>query len=400
MLASRRAILIPTMLVAAGTALSAVAAGPSLDVSPLISQADTPIHIRASGLQPGGLATISAVTRDGSGNHWRSSVTCKADAAGRVDLARCAPVHGSKSTYAIVDDMGLFWSMRQQDGDSTFFQFPAEPSAVYELALELHGKVVERMPIERRLMSDGVARVPLTKHDDGIVGTAFEPTWAPNARDPQSHARSGRYPAVIILGGSGGRHPWDALAALLASHGYETLSLAYYNGPGLPDDLVKTPIETVGKAIAWLEKRHGVDASRIAIVGHSRGSELALLSAAQFPEIKAAVALAGSPVAWPGINPHDYAHDVAAWTLGGKPVPTLSALKYFVEAYHAHKPPITAFEKALDNSRCGQNGVHPDRTHSWAGAFPGRRCGRDLAESAHGGNCNGLAQKPPSSVCR
>lgn len=187
MLASRRAILIPTMLVAAGTALSAVAAGPSLDVSPLISQADTPIHIRASGLQPGGLATISAVTRDGSGNHWRSSVTCKADAAGRVDLARCAPVHGSKSTYAIVDDMGLFWSMRQQDGDSTFFQFPAEPSAVYELALELHGKVVERMPIERRLMSDGVARVPLTKHDDGIVGTAFEPTWAPNARDPQSH---------------------------------------------------------------------------------------------------------------------------------------------------------------------------------------------------------------------
>lgn len=118
--ASRRAILIPTMLVAAGTALSAVAAGPSLDVSPLISQADAPVRIRASGLQPGALATISAVTRDGSGNHWRSSVTCKADAAGRVDLARCSPVHGSKSSYATVDDMGLFWSMRQQDGDATF----------------------------------------------------------------------------------------------------------------------------------------------------------------------------------------------------------------------------------------------------------------------------------------
>lgn len=326
----------------------------TLDVQPLVSRADAPVEIRATGLQPGTLATISATTRDSSGNIWRSAATCKADSAGTIDLARCKPTGVPASTYAKADPMGLFWSMRQQDGAPYFFQFPDTPDAAYILTLAVHGKIVQRVPIIRQLMADGVVRERLSASSDHVSGVVFEPAKS-------MHPQGATFPAVILLGGSGGGHPWDDLAALLASHGYVALSLAYYNGfaapdPPLPNDLVNIPVETVGRALAWLEKDPEVDTSRIAIVGHSRGSELALLSAVHYPAFKAVIVLAGSPVAWPGI---DYSRELPAWTFDGKAVPFLPAMSYFAKAYREHKPPITAFEQALDNRAAVQAAFIP-----------------------------------------
>lgn len=327
----------------------------SLEVQPLVSRADASVEIRATGLQAGALATLSATTRDSSGNLWRSAVTCKADSKGVIDLAQCIPVGGaSASTYSQADPMGLFWSMRQQDGAPFFFQFPDAPDAAYVLALAVNGRVVQRVPVIRQLMADNVVREKLSASSDGVSGVVFQPALPTHAKDAAGTSASKRFPAVILLGGSGGGHPWDDLAALLASHGYVALSLAYYNGfaspdPPLPNDLVNIPVETVGRALAWLEKDPEVDTGRIAILGHSRGSELALLSAVHYPAFKAVVVLAGSPVAWPGINPHDYSHDFPAWTFGKKPVSFLPSMSFFAKAYHEHKSPATAFEQALDN---------------------------------------------------
>lgn len=335
----------------------------SLDVQPLVSRADAPIEIRATGLQPGALATISATTRDSSGQLWRSAVTCKADSAGVVDLAQCTPVGGAPAnTYSKADPMGLFWSMRQQDGAPFFFQFPDAPDAAYVFTLAVNGKIVQRVPVIRQLMADDVVREKLSASSDGVSGVVFQPALPVRAKDAaRTHAR---FPAVILLGGSGGGHPWDDLAALLASHGYVTLSLAYYNGfappdPPLPNDLVNIPVDTVGRALAWLEKDPEVDTRRIAILGHSRGSELALLSAAHYPAFKAVVVLAGSPVAWPGINPHDYSHDFPAWTFDKRAVPFFPAEPYYAKAYREHKSMATAFEQALDNRAAVQAAFIP-----------------------------------------
>ncbi|HLI17342.1 MAG TPA: acyl-CoA thioesterase/bile acid-CoA:amino acid N-acyltransferase family protein [Rhodanobacteraceae bacterium] len=347
------------LLFSMSCALPALAA--SLDVQPLVSRADAQVEIRATGLQPGALATISATTRDSSGQLWRSAVTCKADSTGVVDLAQCTPVGTPASTYSKADPMGLFWSMRQQDGAPFFFQFPDAPDVAYVLTLAVNGKVIQRVPIIRQLMADDVVREKLSASSDGVSGVVFQPVLPAHAKHAAGTRVSKRFPAVILLGGSGGGHPWDDLAALLASHGYVTLSLAYYNGfaspdPPLPDDLVNIPVETVGRALAWLEKDPEVDTGRIAIVGHSRGSELALLSAVHYPAFKAVVVLAGSPVAWPGI---DYRREVPAWTFGKKPVPFLPSMSYFARAYHEHKPPITAFEEALDDQAAVQAAFIP-----------------------------------------
>jgi dienelactone hydrolase len=91
----------------------------------------------------------------------------------------------------------------------------------------------------------------------------------------------------MIFGGSeGGLDPRIVLAAsLLAGHGYPTLALAYFQGPGvptaaysdLPPKLFKVPLENFQAALDWLAKQPGVKPDRIFVSGTSRGSEAALL---------------------------------------------------------------------------------------------------------------------------
>ena len=101
--------------------------------------------------------------------------------------------------------------------------------------------------------------------EEGLAGTLFYPS------------SSGPHAAVIVLGGSdGGLH--EGQAALLATHGYAVLALAYFGIDPLPRDLVEIPLEYCSSAISWLEGHEAVDASRIGIRGSSKGGELALVN--------------------------------------------------------------------------------------------------------------------------
>lgn len=264
----------------------------TLDV-PRTSFADTAISIRARGARPRAQLNFTLETKDAAGNTWASNVMCRADARGNINVSLCAP------------EMKLFWSMQPLGGSPALFEAPETTEASYELKAFDGGDEVAHATLSRVYAAPGVKRVDLT---GDVVGTAFLPPG------------KGKHPAVILIGGSGGGHPMDALAALLASRGYATLSLAYFRGPSLPEALVSIPIETAGRAIAWLKARPEVDASRIAVIGHSRGSELALLAGAYYPDIKSVVALAPSPLVWAGINPKDFMHPQSAWTYQGKPL--------------------------------------------------------------------------------
>ena len=150
--------------------------------------------------------------------------------------------------------------------------------------------------------------------EEGLVGTLFRPS------------ASDSWPAVITLGGSGGGLS-EGGAKILASEGFAALALAYFGVDSLPRDLVEIPLEYFERALAWLRAQPGVDADRVAVVGNSKGGELALLLGATYSrDIGAVVGYAPSPIVWQGI-PFDlelyYGGPRSPWSFRGMPVPFL-----------------------------------------------------------------------------
>ncbi len=133
-------------------------------------------------------------------------------------------------------------------------------------------------------------------------------------------AASGKHPAILLLGGSEGGDIMKYTAPRFAKQGYLAASVAYFGLPGLPQTLEEIPLETIGTALADISKRPDVDPNRIAIMGISKGGELALLAASTYPQIHAVVAGVPSPFAWQGI-PNGPSAPKSSWTFDGKPLP-------------------------------------------------------------------------------
>jgi dienelactone hydrolase len=129
----------------------------------------------------------------------------------------------------------------------------------------------------------------------------------------------------MVFGGSGGGFfGADTTAALLASRGIASLAVAYFGLPGLPAGLVEVPLEYFATGLRWLAARPEVE-GRVAVMGQSRGGELALLLGATFPQVGAVVAQAPSGVVWGSFGPGS-GPEVAAWTFAGRAVPWLPSV--------------------------------------------------------------------------
>jgi dienelactone hydrolase len=107
-------------------------------------------------------------------------------------------------------------------------------------------------------------------------------------------------------------------AIWLASHGYAALALAYFHFPGLPQQLENIPLEYFGHAIEWMRGRPEIASDQLAVVGTSRGGELALQLGALYPELRAVVAYVPANVRNQSCCSHDL---TAAWTWKGQPLP-------------------------------------------------------------------------------
>jgi dienelactone hydrolase len=154
-----------------------------------------------------------------------------------------------------------------------------------------------------------VARQPVERED--LVGTLFYPTTP------------GPHPTVVVFGGWGGDIR-EGGAEALASEGFAALALAYLGADLLPRDLVEIPLEYFAEALAWLKAQPAVDADRIAVMGNSKGGELALLLGATYPEdVKAVVGYVPSAVIWQGPSDQWSYHRAprSSWSLGGVPLP-------------------------------------------------------------------------------
>lgn len=125
--------------------------------------------------------------------------------------------------------------------------------------------------------------------------------------------------AVIVLGGSEGRLGGArTLARRLSAEGFDAIAVSYFGEPGQSARLDRIPIEPVGRARAWLEARPG-RTGRIAVVGVSKGAELALVSAARDPGLGAVVAGVPTHLVWQGID-QSGGETGSSWTEGGQPL--------------------------------------------------------------------------------
>ena len=283
-------------------------AHPVLNLDPVAAPVDAPLSIQLKGLEPSQQVTIRAHTSDQGGATWSSSATYTADDAGVVDLSRRKPVAGS---YNTTDTVGLLWSLAPDGGGTAGFFVPPVSGEVVTLTAEVGGRQVAIRTLTRLVKSPDVSSQVEQFAEAGFRGEYF--------------ARSGtsRHEALMVFGGSEGGLS-TTLASLLAGHGYPTLALAYFGLPGLPDALENIPLEYFVRALKWLREQPEVDPSHVLVLGVSRGSEAALLLGSNFPElVEGVIACDPSSVANPGLDPTGGLAS-AAWTLGGKPVPTVS----------------------------------------------------------------------------
>jgi dienelactone hydrolase len=156
--------------------------------------------------------------------------------------------------------------------------------------------------------------------DFGLVAT-----WFP----PQGDAPR---PALLVLGGSeGGKQTSTRMAAGLHAEGYATLALAYFDDEGLPKQLQAIPLEYFTCALDWLARQPGVDATRIGVVGGSKGAEAALLLASRDRRVRAVVASTPTDHAWQSVDWNGWS-DTPSWTEGGAPVAYLRYAPFDMQA--------------------------------------------------------------------
>ncbi len=105
-------------------------------------------------------------------------------------------------------------------------------------------------------------------------------------------------PAVIVLhgwqtAGTNGALVVEARARQYAAEGYHALALSMRGWPpsGGADDCGLRQPDDVARAAEWLRTVPGVQADRVALVGFSQGGQVALLTAARDPRVRAVVAV-------------------------------------------------------------------------------------------------------------
>lgn len=292
-------------------AVPAHATGVALDM-PSSALADENLNIRVTGLAPNSTVTLTAEMLDDLGRPWSSQASFTANGSGVVHVNDSAPLSGS--SYSGVDKMGLFYSMTLVGEDNRaefgFNKFSANDTT-YTFKVVVGGTTAVTHTFTQKFMGTGVTR-QVIDDPSGVKGVLYMPAGP---------VPTGGHPGLVSITGSDGGLGLvnEARSALLASHGYATLVLPYFNYPGLPATLKNIPLEYFDAARVWLAGLADVHDTRIGISGASRGGEGALLIASHFPGFRAVVASTPSGVVWPG-NLSGLEDADPAWTLGGQPV--------------------------------------------------------------------------------
>ncbi|PWV56883.1 acyl-CoA thioester hydrolase/BAAT C-terminal domain-containing protein [Chitinophaga sp. S165] len=132
-----------------------------------------------------------------------------------------------------------------------------------------------------------------------------------------------RQPLVVGLGGSEGGNAWASrhwknTRDSFIEKGYAFLAIGYFKTKNSPPLLEKIAIEDVYNAISTAKKNKKVNLGKIAIIGGSRGADLALLVASCYKDISCVIGLSASHAVFPGNTSH---LSTSSWTYNNKELP-------------------------------------------------------------------------------
>lgn len=271
------------VLLLAATAAAGCSGDPgpvTLTVDPQSALMDVPVVTTVTGLDGGAAVTVEADAVDADGVRWSSTAELTADEDGTVTLDR--PSTGGSYTGA--HPMGLFTTMTPQGATTKTYIGPPGDTQPVTLHVRTGGQEVASTTVQRRTgLAAGVRTRVLRPATSGVYGTLYLPADT-----------SRRRPAVLAIGGSEGGESSSYSGALLAAHGYPTLSIAYFAAPGLPKTLRDVPLERFATALTLLARQPGVDPAHVVAYGVSRGGEAALLAGVHFPQLVGGVVAAVS----------------------------------------------------------------------------------------------------------
>lgn len=135
----------------------------------------------------------------------------------------------------------------------------------------------------------------------------------------------GPRPAILLLGGSEGglKETRNVFARQLAAEGYSVLYPGYTATSEANRAFDMVPLEIFDAALDWLAAKPDIARGPVAVIGHSKGAEGALLLASRDKRIGAVVAAMPSDVVWQGFSfdPVDVSQLRSSWSVNGKPVP-------------------------------------------------------------------------------
>jgi uncharacterized protein len=130
-------------------------------------------------------------------------------------------------------------------------------------------------------------------------------------------------PLIVGLGGSEGGNAWaskhwEKVRNEFIEKGYAFLAIGYFGCEGTPKLLDRIAIDDVYAAISAAKGNSNINRGKIAVIGGSRGADLALLLGSYYKDISAVVGMSVSHAVFPG---HTQEFTTSCWTFKGKELP-------------------------------------------------------------------------------
>ncbi|XP_023147545.2 peroxisomal succinyl-coenzyme A thioesterase-like isoform X1 [Amphiprion ocellaris] len=243
---------------------------PIVSVLPTRGLVDEKFKVLVENLPPGRPVTVRSLHHSDNDHYWEAFGFYTSDHRGTVNVSKDQSVGG---TYTGKEPMGLLWSMCPVPGSHKGLRLRklnmCSPMLVNISVHSGHegfrdGAPLASVLVERWYMAPGVKRIDV--QEKGLLGTLFLPPGP------------GPFPGILDLWGGGGGLV-EYRSALLASHGFATMSLDYLSC-GQP---VFTYVET---AFNFIKDHPQVIADRVGVVGLCLGSLPALYLAADSTVVK------------------------------------------------------------------------------------------------------------------
>lgn len=255
-----------------------------LTATPVSALADEPVHIRATGLPPLQMMTLTASLKDEKGKLYRSKAFYRSNEAGELDLQRDSSFGGD---YVGVHPMGLFWSLKPEVAFGRLLKRDVMNSP-FLVTLHLYDSVCFQdsatvepkvsQVVQRWYSSPGTQRVQI--REGCVRGALFLPPG------------EGPFPGIIdLFGGIGGLIEFRA--SLLAAHGFAVLAVAYFAYEDLPSQLANVELEYFEEAANLLLAHPKVQKPGIGVISVSKGAEIGLAMACFLKQVVAVVCING-----------------------------------------------------------------------------------------------------------